>query len=616
MTAHIEIKDILLRQAEAETRLLSEFRAGSYSFERPLVRLNPYLISPLAAVVAFRTEKPAAVTVTVRGKEPAGDISHTYPRATEHILPVLGLYADFENTVELRIYQGKTVRLTIRTDPLPAEAPRMLGMKTTAAYLGTQLIVVTPPTLGSLTGFDYRGDVRWVLNVSMRMGLTLLKNGHLLVGTDRRIHMPYYTSGLYEFDMIGKIYAEYRVPGGYHHDQIELPNGDLIVLTEDLESDTVEDQLVQLHRETGDVKKVWNMKDILRPGEGRSGKYTPADWFHNNALCYDPETDSLTLSARHIDALVNIDYETGRINWILGDPDTWPEDKRKYFFRPEGDSFAWQYAQHACVRTPDGDYMCFDNGTLRSKRPERYLANKDNYSRGVRFRIDTEARTIRQVWEFGRELGPDLFSQHISNVEYYADGHYMIHSGGKQFLNDVPPDDILPNREDPSMRRESLTLEVYRNEVMLEMRINGNYFRAKKLPLYHGSNLELGAGRQLGNLAVTPQSACPVYAEAKEPVPEACMLHVIEEADRMEIKGRFEKGSDVYVVLRGADRRAYRVDTGESKYWMLMGGPYIPADQRNTSVSINKNGLRGPYAVELVIDGRPCASGVTVQGEV
>ena len=34
--------------------------------------------------------------------------------------------------------------------------------------------------------------------------------------------------------LIGKIYTEYRIPGSYHHDHAELPNGDIIALTQDL----------------------------------------------------------------------------------------------------------------------------------------------------------------------------------------------------------------------------------------------------------------------------------------------------------------------------------------------------------------------------------------------
>ncbi|MBQ2476596.1 MAG: aryl-sulfate sulfotransferase, partial [Desulfovibrio sp.] len=31
---------------------------------------------------------------------------------------------------------------------------------------------------------------------------------------------------------------------------------------------------------------------------------------------------------------------------------------------------------------------------------------------------------IEQVWQYGKELGQDLFSPYISNVEYYGEGHY------------------------------------------------------------------------------------------------------------------------------------------------------------------------------------------------
>ena len=48
--------------------MLAEFEAGNYTIEEPLVKYNPYLINPLAAVVLFKTEQETAVTVTVLGK--------------------------------------------------------------------------------------------------------------------------------------------------------------------------------------------------------------------------------------------------------------------------------------------------------------------------------------------------------------------------------------------------------------------------------------------------------------------------------------------------------------------------------------------------------------------
>ena len=32
-------------------------------------------------------------------------------------------------------------------------------------------------------------------------------------------------SGIYEMTMAGKIVREYRLPGGYHHDQFEMEEG-------------------------------------------------------------------------------------------------------------------------------------------------------------------------------------------------------------------------------------------------------------------------------------------------------------------------------------------------------------------------------------------------------
>ena len=112
------LPSILTRQAEAEEAMLAEFEAGNYTIEEPLVKYNPYLINPLAAVVLFKTEQETAVTVTVLGKEqPQGNISHTFPRAKTHILPVLGLYADFDNTVEIELYRGYKKTIHIKTEP-------------------------------------------------------------------------------------------------------------------------------------------------------------------------------------------------------------------------------------------------------------------------------------------------------------------------------------------------------------------------------------------------------------------------------------------------------------------------------------------------------------------
>ena len=616
---HIIIEDLIARQSAAEAAMLQEFENGSFTLQNPLVRLNPFFICPCAAVVLFKTEKETAVTVTVRGKSPGADFTQTFPSSRVHILPILGLYPDFDNTVDIQLYQGVKKTLLLKTEPA-ADAVGLIAMQTTAEHLGENLIVVTPAGFAKLTGFDYAGDIRFYVNINVQMGIKKLKNGRLLIGSGRQLKPPYYSMSLYVLDMVGKIYNEYLVPGGYHHDQAEMPDGDLLVLSGDRHGNTVEDVCVRLDRATGAVKKTWDFKDFLTPGEGASGFATEEDWFHNNAVWYDEKTQSITLSGRHIDAMVNIGVDTDKINWILGDPDGWPEDKKKYFFKPESEKeFFWQYAQHACLITPGGDVMCFDNGTLRSKNKEHYLKNKDNFSRAVRYKINTDNMTIEQVWEYGRERGTDFFSQHISNIEYYGEGRYLVHSGGIQFYDGVPAERLLTELSDPLVRRECVTLELCHDKVVLELRLGSNYYRATKLPAYNVEGIQLGSqkARKLGGLGVTEKSDVGTLPEpCGEPLPESCMAHLVEESDKFALKARFERGQNVRLLLaQGNVMYGYDVDTTGGRFTRFSGAPYIQPDDRNTSTSVNKEGLPGTYDVKIIIDGKLYETGIKVTGD-
>lgn len=605
------------KQAEAERAMLEEFAAGVYTLEQPYIRLNPYLINPLSAAVAFRTETETAVTVTIYGKEERGNIVHTFPKAKEHILPILGLYGDHANRVELRLYGGRARTITIQTAPLDTEVPALLSMHTEAEYLGKELIFVTPSLNALATAFDYAGDVRWHLTVPVIFEMKRLQNGNFLIGTERVMQMPYYMSGLYEMTMMGKIVREYSIPGGYHHDEWEMENGDLLVLTEDPGYETVEDVIVLIDRKSGEIKKTWDLKDCLVPGEGPSGGYTPKDWFHNNALWYDSHTNSITLSGRHVDAIINIDYDTGKLNWILGDPETWPEDKQKYFFAIKGEGdFDWPYEQHGCLVTPNGGIMCFDNGHYRSKIREKFLLNKDSFSRGVLYRIDREEMTIEQLWQYGKERGEEFFSSYIGNVEWYGEGHYLVHSGGIQYYGEhasEKPAALLQG--DPNVRAESITVEVFRGKVIMEMKIEGNFYRGKKMHLYHEQeNMPLGEAENLGKMGVTPEFDTLIPMEpCGELLPYRYEAHLTEEEDRFVFKAIFEGGQLVMLMLeKEGEEHGYFISTSKNKFTALCCGTFIEKDPRNITLNVNKAGLSGTYDVRVIVDDKKYETGIRI----
>lgn len=616
---YIYTESLLKCQADAEQEMLSELRQGDYTVTNPLIKYNPYLISPLSAVVLFQTEEEVTITVTVLGKKKEGSIHHTFPKSKIHVLPILGLYNDYENKVELRPYRQEAVTITIPVPDVLNGAKVCYSMKTTPEYLQDQIIFVTPAGDDLAMGYDYEGDVRWHLNIPCIFDMKRAANGHILIGTDRLIRMPYHVSGIYEMDLVGKIYAEYRLPGGYHHDHIELPDGNLIIQTNDLAGDTTEDVCVMVDRQTGSVLKTWNYNDFLVKGMAKSGGWRAEDWFHNNAVWYDAHTNSLTLSGRHMDAMVNIDFETGNLNWIIGDPDTWPQEwAERYFFTPIGEDFEWPYEQHACVVTPDGDVMCFDNHQFGSKRKDHYIGIKDSYSRGVRYRIDTEKRTIQQVWQFGKERGTDFYSPYISNVEYYNESHYMIHSGGIAYMNGEPSETLGAFIKDQEGHQlDSRTVEVYEDKIMLELHIPGNFYRGEKLVMYApGANLTLGEGKKLGKMGVTKEFETDIpFNSSGQLLPKSCQARIEEEEDRFTFFASFEKGQLVMLLLeRDEEVHRYYISTAAANRNQAMCcGTFLESDERKTRTSVNKEGLHGDYTLRVIIDDVKYDTGVTIR---
>lgn len=612
-----KMKHIIDEQYEAEEMMLKECKEGNYTLDAPYVKLNPYLIAPLTALIHFRTPEAVEATVAVKGKEKAGDMSFTFARATEHYLPVYGLYPDYANQVDVSLGDGSRKTLTIRTEKPSEKVRTPTRIATSAAYMGSNVIFLSPTSPANLAAYDYRGDVRWYSPMNFAFDLKRVKNGRLLLGTHRLLMPPYHTTGLFEMGMIGKIYKEFRVPGGYHHDQFEMEDGNLLILTQDPPRGTVEDMCVLVDRETGGILKTWDYQKNLPRDVGGSGSQDAHDWFHNNAVWYDKRTHTLTFSGRHQDAIINVDYETGELNWVIGDPEGWPKELvEKYFFKPVGDlkNFDWQYEQHAAVVLPDGDVMCFDNGHWRAKVKEKYVAAKDNFSRGVRYRIDTDKREIEQIWQYGKERGAEFFSTYICNVEYYGEGHYMVHSGGIGTFRGEPcnrPPVQFRGDDEKDVVFNSITVEIKDDKVVYEMHVPANYYRAEKLPLYCKEDvLSFGKGKLLGTLGVTEQFETIPDTEPGGLVPDTYNIKLAREADRLVMKGTFEKGQLVMLLLEGDTTHAYFIPTTKRPFLAMCVGTFLEADDRAVEFPVSFESLSGTFNVSLIVDEHKYETGV------
>lgn len=621
-----EFKEHLIeRQAKNETAMLKEFHDGNYTMEEPLIKYNPYIVNELSAVILFKTEEPTAITLRVVGKTEKADQIQSFPVNTEHVLPVVGLYSDYENKVEIYPWQKPHLKVThtIKTPAVHGQA-LVERMETTAEYLQDQVMLLCPATSALGFAVDFAGDARLNFAEALLWDCKKLENGNYMMASERVTKMPYFMSGLYEFSPVGKIYKEYRVPHGYHHDFHFNAEGDILALNCNAENGTVEDRMAIIDRDTGHIKHSMNFIDFLDPGAQKSGSWSDQDWFHCNAVWFDENTNSVTLSGRHINAMVNVDIDTHEMNWIISDPDRWPEKYQKYMFTPVGDGeFDWQYEQHSNLITPNGDVMCFDNHHYGSQDPDKYLAAKDNFSRTVKYRIDTDTMEIEQLWQYGKERGAEFFSPYICNSIFYKEGHYLTHSGGIAYDQDGNPSEKLGAFYKEAERKngaqlKSITVETLHDNKMLELEVNDNYYRANKIDLYNregGNDLVLGRGVILGNLGETPQMETSIPSEETgELLPPFHEGHLVDEEDMFTFFAKFEKGDLVMLLLENEEEtRQYYVSTAGNARGAMCAGTFLSTDDRDTRTIISKEGLAGKYDVKVVLGDKKYDTGVTIK---
>lgn len=604
--------NIIAKQTEVE----QDITADGYSIDQPNVIVNPYGNSPLTALVAFHTDRQVAPTVVINGKDELSTFSHTFEPATDHYLPIYGLYADTDNQITISYSdngQTTTKTINVTTDPLPNDLALPTEVIADKTQLTNDLYFFTPSSQGYAVAYDVNGDVRWYLSQQATWKIDRLANGHLLVSTDRLVNQPYYTTGLYEMNLLGKIYVEYSLPGGYHHDYFEMPNGNLLVATNDFNNvhGTVEDVVVELDRQTGNIVKTFDLKNVLPMEDGKSENWSNYDWFHNNSVWYDDKTNSVILSGRHQDAVVALDYTTGQLKWIIGDPANWSDEYQKYFFTPIGDNFEWQWSQHAAMVTPDGYIFLFDNGNNKSKIADNYVPAQDSYSRGVMYKIDTNNMTIEQVWQYGKERGSDFYSPYISDVDYIDTNHYIIHSGGIVKV-DGQPSNQPAGLSDGNTALLSDTAELINDQVVFEIKLPTNNYRVEKMsPYTNNDSYQPGEAKQLGSLGVTkPDEQKTALAMTGHKPDDAYNSHHIElsqERDRLVVKGQFKRGQEVGVILRqGIKNQYYNIRVSKKPYTAMCVDLWSEEETRDGIVVtkyINREGLSGRYNIYISIDG-------------
>lgn len=379
-----------------------------YTFDDMMIISDPYYQADLTALAIFYTKEPCRVRYTVKGKNSSADYSVTLDKASDHRVPILGLYPNFQNSVfmELLDDNGATKRertVIIKTKPLPKELENAVCCKKYTEKSAYDMVMISGGLQIRTLAFDGNGDIRYYLRRYTRSyGIFPLSNGRFLF-TEKWINVPCYSVSqacmMYEMDYMGRIYKTYFCEKGFHHSACEMePGGNILIASSSMEG-YEENLIIELDRKSGMIADSFNLNEYF------SKKFIEGPgYIHLNSIFYYPDEKSVIVSMRNNNTVAKINWETKELIWVLAYPKSYEGEKiESKVLRAKGD-IKWFFQQHAAYRlckSPEGNQdiihlLIYDNHWAKRVQVDWYDGEME-YSYVSVFCINEKEMTVEQI---------------------------------------------------------------------------------------------------------------------------------------------------------------------------------------------------------------------------
>jgi len=349
-------------------------------------------------------------------------------------LPIFGMYSNYTNQIEITLtFIDKSTAEFIKPITIPA-------MDINSIYNSRD--IVSPTTADNLPSFSYfvmksktngpiimdiDAEIRWQLPEKYNATSTLFENNKLISVVGDKIRHIYLDGRIKEYPILATgeltdIVAHHGFSKGKLGYLIEIDatkNGQRLIESILLETD-----------EFGNEIKQWQFSEIFRDyltanaEDSANFVRDDVDWFHMNSAIYNQNDNTILVSSRE-NFVVNIDYESKEIQWLLGD-----ETKHWYVNFPSLQALSLissdikPIGQHS-LSIVDNDLLLFNNGAFSFNSPEdEPRGGSLASSLATRYTIDEENKTAMNVWSY--DAG--LLSEFCSSI-YKAQSeeeHYLI----------------------------------------------------------------------------------------------------------------------------------------------------------------------------------------------
>ncbi|MBJ9227879.1 aryl-sulfate sulfotransferase [Citrobacter braakii] len=481
---------VLSHNAIYQTLLSAVMETNDY--DNAIVTLDPYSTAPLSLYLGIWGKLNEDIKINVQdSKGITVAVSWTYSMQTgANLIPVSGLVAGEDNVVTLISGAQIVGQYTVTPSALPPSDSADIS-------LGFPVITVTKSVDDSSLvadglyfstyfdrynlAFDQNGIVRWYVSQAIpSYNFVRTDSGHFLATSQGINHCL----DMYEFDVMGRVYAVYLLDNEFHHSILPLENNLAIAPSEYTnrrpdDYSTGKDGVSIIDLTSGlevayyDMLKVMDYSRSPRPSGSAPGQSaTMDDWLHINQSYINTTNNVLVSSGRHQSSIFGVDVDSGQLRFIMADHEDWASDFEEYLLTPVDESgnplfdFStqdgidlansnfWTWGQHNIVEIPNAEigileFLVFDNGNYRSRDDARSLLPKDNFSRVVQFRIDLNTMTVTRSYEYGKdEVGSRGYSSFVSAKHLLSNGNLVIHFGASTMDENGRPLSAQPGYSD------------------------------------------------------------------------------------------------------------------------------------------------------------------------
>lgn len=392
-------------------------KSDKYTIKNPYIELNPYELSPLSAIIIFKTSKEETIKVKINSK-----VVTTMEASKTHIIPIYGLLENTTNNITLST-DKESYDYKIKTNKINNLYPIKIEKK--VSDNNDILFTVSK----NLKAFDMNSNLCFYLTVDNRMDVEWLDNGHFLIGTTQGQYANNFVA-FAEMDYLGKIYNYYVPENGYSSEFQVLKNGNYMIAGGNKPVYIDEQVIYEVDKNNGKKISEINLSKIIKEIDPNFNKEYLGQKAILNAFAYNEYTKELLISFRGMDAIISYNYNRGKLNYVFTDPNNelFKNDVWKNYLVTLT-SGRYPLGAHSVILTKNGNIAILNNGYnylhgYSNGGKDKVTDYKDNYSSAEIYSIRNKHASLIKSYDYDLAY----FSYKYGSIKEY-DNNYIINFG-------------------------------------------------------------------------------------------------------------------------------------------------------------------------------------------